>query len=223
MRLIDISGPIYSGMWQYFPEYPGAQIDDLPQPAALRDREPVYLQRFVLSGQSGTYIQTRAHVDRSAEAVADLPPERFWLPAVIVDVAPKQRLEPVQAADLERRSPEIRPGDAVLLRSGWDRNWRDPDFIEGSPFISPDAARWLFAHDIALLGSDFPRFDRVHNPCFPWAELWEAVPLILAPVCNLPAASPRRFTLAAFPLKIEGACASPCRAVLFDTTIAGDT
>jgi kynurenine formamidase len=52
---------------------------------------------------------------------------------------------------------------------------------------------------------------------FPWAEFWEHVNLLLAPLTNLKGLSGRCGRLAAFPLKIRHACASPCRAVILTT------
>ncbi|MBI3945051.1 MAG: hypothetical protein HY321_03970, partial [Armatimonadetes bacterium] len=81
-------------------------------------------------------------------------------------------------------------------------------------YIERDAARWLFERRIGLLGGDFPRFDRVPAMQFPWAEFWEKVNLLLAPLTNLGGLSGRCGRLVAFPLKIRGACATPCRAAL---------
>lgn len=213
-RVHDISGWIDTGMWSYCPEYPGAEISELPHPAFLPDDYPVYLQRFVIGGQTGTYIETRAHVDRTAAPVTALPLEQFVRPAVVIHVGAKRANEPVTVADLERAAPPLRPGDAALLATGWDAHWELPDFVEGSPYIEREAARWLFARRIGLLGADFPRFDFVPAPQFPWAEFWEQVNLLLAPLTSLRGLSGRCGELVAFPLKIRGACATPCRAAL---------
>jgi kynurenine formamidase len=210
----DISGSIYSGMWQYCPEYPGARITELPHPAFLPDDYPVFLQGFELGGQSGTYIETRAHVDKSSEPVTALPLTEFYRPVVVIDLGVKESNQAINVADLEDASPEILPGDAVLLSTGWDRKWYDPDFVENSPYIGKDAAMWLIEKGIGLLGSDFPRFDYPKAMQFPWAEYWERVNLTLAPVVNLTGLSGRCGTLICFPLNIKGAVSTPCRAAI---------
>lgn len=214
----DISGWIYTGMWSYCPEYPGAEVSELPHPAFLPDDYPVYLQKFVIGGQTGTYIETRAHVDRDAEPVTALPLSEFFRPAVVIHVGEKRRNEPVTVADLERANSDLRPGDAALLATGWDRFWDDPDYVDGSPYIEREAARWLMDRGIGLLGADFPRFDYVPEPQFPWSEFWERVNLLLAPLIHLEALSGRCGMLVAFPLKIRGACATPCRAAILTHT-----
>lgn len=210
----DISGWVYSGMWSYCPEYPGAEISELPHPAFLPEDYPVYLQKFIIGGQTGTYIETHAHVDKSAAPVSELLLEEFCRPAVVIDVGHKSAKEPVTLADVEHAGVQIRPGDAVLLSTGWDRKWEDPDFVEASPYISREAALWLIDRDIDLLGADFPRFDDPSATQFPWSEFWDRVNLLLAPVTNLQGLSGRCGQLIAFPLKIRGACATPCRAAL---------
>ena len=51
---------------------------------------------------------------------------------------------------------EVRPGDAVLLRTGWLRVWdTDPaQFDRGEPGVSLDGAAWLAARDVVAIGAD---------------------------------------------------------------------
>jgi kynurenine formamidase len=214
VRVVDISGSIYTGMWSYCPEYPGAVVEPLPQPAFLQGKYQVFCQKFILGGQSGTYIETEAHVDASATPVADLPLHEFMMEAVIIRVGEKGPLEPVTLDDILADTPDIREGDGVLLSCGWDKKWRDPDFVSHSPYISKEAAQFLLEHKIKLLGADFPRFDNVNAMEFPWDLLWDKAKFVLAPLTNLYDLDVTRATLMAFPLKIDGAVATPCRAAL---------
>lgn len=216
-QIRDITGWIHDGMWSYFPEsgYPGARIEQLSHPGTLPDDYSVYCQRFIIGGQTGTYIETKAHVAKAAPPVTVLELSEFILPAVVIDVGEKGTNEQVTVADLERAGPDLRPGDAAILRTGWDRKWEEPEYVEGSPYIEHDAALWLFEHKLGLLASDFPRFDYLPAMQFPWAEFWASVPLLMAPVANLAGLSGRCGELIAFPLKIRGACATPCRAAIF--------
>jgi len=210
----DISGWVYNGMWSYCPEYDVTDISELPQPVFLPPDFPVYLQKFIMSGQSGTYIETKAHVDKAAEPVTSLPLSNFYRPVVVLDIGKKQANEPVTVQDLESTQIEIRPGDAALISTGWDARWDDPGYVEESPFISREAAFWLFDKGIGMLGADFPRFDFPKAMQFPWAEFWERVNLLLGPVVNLQGLSGRCGRLVCFPLKVKGACCTPCRAAI---------
>jgi len=213
-RIRDISGWVYTGMWSYCPEYPGAEVTELPQPAFLPPDMKVYLQKFCIGGQTGTYVETRAHVDPSSVPVTDLPLDEFVRSVVVLDVGAKGPREPVTLEDIRRVDADIRPGDAVLISTGYDRLWDTPSFVSDSPFISRAAALALFGRGIGMLGSDFPCFDCITAREFPWPELWEKVNLVLAPVTNLQGLSGRCGTLLALPLKIRGACSAPCRAAI---------
>ena len=86
MRYVDISGWIENGMWSYSSAYPGAQISECPHPPELPDDYAVYCQRFELGGQSGTYIETKAHVDPTATPVSDCPIADFVMEAVVLRI-----------------------------------------------------------------------------------------------------------------------------------------
>lgn len=216
MKIVDITGPIYTGMWSYCPEYPGAVITELPQPEFLKGRYPVYCQKFEIGGQTGTYIETKAHVDKSANPVSELPVDKFILDCAIIRLSKKEAGEKITLEEVKSRSGPLHPGEAVLLSTGWDSRWRDPLYVEGSPFISREAAEWLIDKGITLLGADLPRFDNIKQPEFPWKLLWEKVELVLAPVVNLHQVRKDKVKLIAFPLKIGGACSTPTRAVVIE-------
>jgi len=222
MRTIDISGPIYTGMWQYCPSYPGAKVSECEKPAFIPDHVECYCQKFEIGGQTGTYIETKAHLDSTATPVVDVPLGELLLDAVIVRLADKGPLERISLEEVEAHAPAIRQGDAVLLRSGWDRYWREGHFVDQSPYLSREAAEWLLDQGIALLGSDFPRFDNVNAPEFPWQEFFDRARFVLAPVVNLDAVTRDRVKLAAFPLKVQGAVSAPCRAAVFEGWPAAD-
>lgn len=215
MRYVDVTGWIENGMWSYSSVYPGATITDCPHPPELPEDYEVYCQRFEIGGQSGTYIETRAHVDPTATPVSACPIGDFVMNAVILRVHGKQAGEPILPAELTDTAVEIRPDDCVIIATGWDVHWHEPEhFVRAGPHISREAALWLFEHRIRCLAADFPRFDCVTQPCFPWPEFWRAVPYLLAPVCNVYEQDVVRGRLYAFPLKIRGAMGTPVRAVL---------
>jgi len=213
-KLLDISGPIYTGMWQYCPQYPGARIAECDLPDFAEPDAELYCQRFEIGGQTGTYIETAAHIDKQAAPVVDYPVQDFLFDCVVLRLGDKQPRHRISREELEAAAPEIQPGDAILVRTGWDRRWREPDFVVGSPFFSREAAQWLMDKRPRLLGSDLSRFDNPDAPEFPWREFFARTTFLLAPVVNLDAVPSRRVQLLALPLKIEGAVSTPCRAVI---------
>ena len=58
---------------------------------------------------------------------------------------------------LKSQQVEVRPGDVVLVRTGWAKYWgvdNDTYMLGGCPGISLDAARWLAASGVVAVGAD---------------------------------------------------------------------
>ena len=51
---------------------------------------------------------------------------------------------------------DLRPGDRLVYRLGWDRQLHEPGYFSDMPRLSVEAARWLAGRRLALLGMDCP-------------------------------------------------------------------
>lgn len=215
MAMIDISGPISHNMWSYGDPYPTPQIAQIPPPDWLE--YPVYSQTVSMAVQSGTYLETAAHMDPARISIDRLPLERcYHIPAVALWL-PRGANQPVTAGDLERASREqkvpVQSGDALLIGTGWDSHWNDADYVTDPPYFSADAIDWVLERQFSLLGADTPRYDSPHTPQNFFPKFFSGEILLLAPLVNMAQVGSGRGRLTALPLKIEGACASPVRAL----------
>ena len=218
MRIIDISGPIEDGMWSYGDPYPAPRVEQIPPPDWLE--YPVYSQTVSMAVQSGTYLETAAHMDPERMTIDHLPLERCHdLPGVALWL-PREANEPISAADLAvalaAAGTELRPGDALLVGTGWDQQWHQPNFVTDPPYFLNDAIDWVLDHRVSLLGADTPRYDSPHDPQNFFPRFFQHDILLLAPLVNLAQVQQPRGTLTALPLKIKDACASPVRALWFE-------
>jgi kynurenine formamidase len=60
---------------------------------------------------------------------------------------------------------QLRDGDALLLRYGWERLWTDPaKYNHNPPGIGLAVARWLAARNVSMVGSDSWTTEVVPNP-----------------------------------------------------------
>jgi kynurenine formamidase len=216
VKITDITGWIYSGMWSCCREYPGAVVTELPQPGFLNGRYRVFCQKFEIGGQTGTYIETRAHAEENAPPLSDYRASDFFFECKIIKLCKKAPFEKISLDEIKSKSPPVEKGDAVLLSAGWDERWDDGDFVSASPFISKEAGEWLIGRGIKLLGADFPRFDNPSAPEFPWGLFWENVTFLMAPVVNLSGVLGEAVRLIALPIKVRGAAAAPARAVIIE-------
>lgn len=171
---------------------------------------------LVLSTLTGTYLETAKHYFPERRSIDQVPPDQLFVMAVVAQV-PKGPGEHITVDDLWEIDADVRPGDAALIATGWDRHWFDAEtFVLQSPHFEREAMEWLVARGVAIVGGDVPCFDDpdpaqaqgVNRP------LLEADRLILAPLYGLTAVSHGRHHLTVLPLKLAGACGAPCRAIL---------
>ena len=137
-------------------------------------------------------------------------------------------LEPTQvigAKDLEAAARHgratVRPGDVVMIRTGWMQLWPDQrkyySVQTGQPGINLEAARWLTDQGAACLGSDnfavevTPTPNHAH-PVHIHCLVEQGVHLLeVADLEELSRTRTYEFGLLMVPMKIRGGTASPIR------------
>ena len=149
---------------------------------------------------------------------------------VLLDIAAAAGLDPlpddfeITAAHLDAAAGAagvaIKPGDVVLLRTGWARYFRDPGkFISQvhGPGPGVPGARWLSARGIFAAGSDTVAFEKVPDLAMPvHVHLLVEHGIHIIECLNLEElarAGVHEFAFVALPLKLEGATGSPVRPI----------
>jgi kynurenine formamidase len=130
----------------------------------------------------------------------------------------------VTAGDLEaamkRQETEIRPGDAVLIRTGNATRWDDPPSYERGAGIDRGAAEWLVDHQVGLVGADNLALDLLGHTDPELGVLPAHTVLIvrngiyIVENLNLERLAGERayeFLFVCLPLKMRGATGSPVR------------
>lgn len=153
-----------------------------------------------------------------------LPPlvTRGVLIDLVGDGAGLEASRAVTAADLEdacdRSGVALRPGDAVLIRTGWLATCGDDPvtYFDNEPGIDTSAARWLAAADVAAVGADNyavevqPSEEGTMFPAHLVLLRDHGVPLLEGVVLEeLAASGAREFCFIAAPLPLVGGTASP--------------
>jgi len=73
---------------------------------------------------------------------------------------PKGRWEVITAEDLEQATPRIEPGDIVIINTGYHKKYGDdPDYYAYSPGLYKEAADWLVARGVKMVGVDVQALD----------------------------------------------------------------
>ena len=145
---------------------------------------------------------------------------------MVVDATDREDGDALTAADFEQRLPRaLRERDIVLVCSGRDAFYGEPDYIARGPGVTAEATRWLYDQGVRVMGIDAWGWD---VPLHLQAEraqasgeagvFWAAHQADLAysqieRLVNLAALPAEGFTVACFPLRLEGGSAAPSRVV----------
>lgn len=211
-RIVDISGPIYEGMWSYGLPYEPFRMEHVPPVDWVA--YPTYSQNISLNVQTGTYLETGAHMFPEMRTIDQLHPEDLFLEAHILYLRPKDPRTAIQADEVQAQTGTIPSGAAILICTGWGSNWEHPRFLDDSPYFAADAMDALLSLKPALIGADLPRWDDPDDPQGFFGRFFQQDVLLLAPLMNLDGFGKRTGKLIVLPLPIRGASASPARAML---------
>jgi arylformamidase len=207
--LVDLTMPL-SERTIPFPGHPPTELEPLHR----------FEQDRVRSTIMRSSIHTGTHVDAPSRFVADgasideIPIERFWRPAVRLDLSDAGAGATIDLARLEIAgySPAMVTETILLLATGWtDRAWQSERLFEDMPVLARDAAVAIAAARPAALGLDFA-VDRGA----PWSNhmtLLGADVVLIENLMGLEALPATGFEVIAFPQRLAGESAAPARVV----------
>jgi kynurenine formamidase len=122
----------------------------------------------------------------------------------------------------DRQGVAVRPGDVLLIHTGWGAAWRDPDYITGGG-MARSCGEWAVEQQVFAVGADNMSWDL---PGYTDPVLGHSLPnhtLLLARAGilifenllleELAATGAREFVFVSLPLKLVGATGSPTRPV----------
>jgi arylformamidase len=156
MRHVELSHVIEHETVTY-PGLPGPQIDQHLSFEASREHyapgTEFAIGRISMVANTGTYLDTPAHLYRQGHDLAELPLERCVdLPAVVVDADAANGATDVAGVHVH--------GAAVLLRTGWDAHWGTERYGDPAhPHLTADGAQALVDVQAALVGIDSVNID----------------------------------------------------------------
>ena len=209
MTVYDISGVIRNGIWKYGDSYP-----DYHSIHTSAERDKCFFEIFDgFKSQSGTYIETAAHINGYSghRLIADVPTNELYdIPCRILHVTPSNGK--ITAEHLKKAAEKIEfpDGCAILIDAKHD-DWYAPDFLSAAPWLSLDAMEWLLSKNPCLIGSDTPAWQK-DEPVFDIFAPKDI--LLLAPLVGLSNIKGTNAKLTVLPLKIEGTCCAPARAIV---------
>lgn len=151
---VDLSHP-FGNHTPVFPGFKDIQI----RRSVTHASHGVMSQHLVTVMHNGTHVNAPIHLIQGGAGVGELGLDLFFGSGVVLDV-PKGRWESIEGSDLEAAGEDVHAGDIVIVNTGWHRYYSDSQryFGEG-PGLSLDAAEWLLAKGVKMVGVDTATVD----------------------------------------------------------------
>ncbi len=222
-KVVDLSYPV----GDHFPNFEGsAQSPFQAEVTGAIEKTGYFLRRYRTQEHYGTHVDAPAHFGPGQSTVDRLGPERLFVPAVVLDIRPQGTKDADYALTLddvrawEKKHGMIRPGSAVLLRTGWGGRAGDMAAYRNAdaggtphfPSFSLEAAQWLVEQRNAVaFGIDNLSVDVGRSTDYPVHRYTQAKGLYhIENLANLEKLPPRTFLIVA-PIKLEGGSGGQAR------------
>jgi arylformamidase len=165
-----------------------------------------------LSTHTGTHIDAPSHFIPDSRTIDKIKVSRFVSRSILIKI-PKKADQQITLNDII--NCKINANDTVVFATGWEKRFKNDNYMINNPGLSLDAAEYLVSNRVNAVAIDGPSIDRgvdnnfnIHS-----ALLSNDIPII-ENLCNLEElSSVKSFTLIVNPLKLVGASGSPVRAI----------
>ena len=162
MKVIDISGSIYTGMWSYADYYPDFKLSSVDFEYG---GETYSVDVFEgMHAQTGTYIESPDVFTASGKSggVNDVVPieKLFMIDAYVLQIPskglPTRDGKPYLSLDdiTKAEKEPIPEGAAILVSTGYGRYWDKKDYVAKAWYFKKDALYYLIDKKPFLVGGD---------------------------------------------------------------------
>ncbi len=204
-RLYDISRTITPTL----AVWPGDTPFSAQQVLDKRAGASVNLFTLTLSAHTGSHADAPFHYAQDGVHPAALPLAPYIGPAHVATI-PRQH-GGIVPADFTRHDLS---GMKRLLIHTWVSDLPDSAWLEDFPYPTVELIDWLAERGVVLLGVDIPSVDRFDDDTLPCHHRLRQHGILNLETLRLKDVPDGVYELIALPLKIDGVCGSPVRAVL---------
>ena len=210
-ELIDVSHEVEEGLITY-KGLPAPVICDFltreESRAIYSEGTEFYIGKIDMVANTGTYVDSPFHRYPEGKDLSELPLTSLAnLEGVVVRAGKDRAIGEAQFAGLDVK------GKAVIVATGWDRNWKTEQYFEGHPYLTRDAARLLAESGAAMVGIDSLNIDDTDDLTRPAHSILLGAGIPIAEhLCNLGALPDAGFRFFAVPVKVKRFGTFPVRA-----------
>ena len=166
-KFVDMTHTLEEGV-PYWPTHP-------PFTAVIGDHQSKgdesYWRIITFGEHSGTHIDSFSHFFLGGQNVDEIPITKIMGRGVNIDATdtpPKGEVPLAKILAFEKEHGEIREGDIVFFRFGWDKKWAvgeaGKSFLEDWPGTSKQAAEYLRDKKVKAVGCDTLALDKFGSP-----------------------------------------------------------
>jgi len=209
--LVDLSHTVFDGLITY-KGLPAPVICDFLSREDSRGRyeegTEFQIGKIEMVSNTGTYIDCPFHRYANGKDLSEVALEAFAnLDAVTIDATGALEIGIEFFQNLEIR------GKAVIVHTGWSKNWNTEAYFENHPFLTREAAEYLRECGVKLVGIDSHNIDDTRGNSRPvHTILLGAEILICEHLCNLDKLPASGYLFSAVPPKFKGVGTFPVRA-----------
>jgi arylformamidase len=210
MRIYDLSIPLEDGI----PIYPGDPELEIQAWRSLSNGDAANVSLLHFGAHTGTHVDAPAHFIEGAARVAGLPLDVLIGEAEVIEVPfAKQSID--AAFVREKYSNGMK---RVLFKTNNSARWTKSsnEFTRDFVYLETDAAQYLVAQEISLVGIDYLSIEKFHNEGHPTHLALLSKGVVIVEGLNLSEVPAGKYELICLPLRISGGKGdgAPARAVL---------
>ncbi len=194
------------------PTYAGEPGPALDFHSLLARGDSANVSALSLGSHTGTHVDAPYHFLDGAPGVDSLPLDALVGPARVVQYDGTSH---ITAADLDHAG--IPDGTKrLLLKTPNGRFWEDAEFHTDFIGLAGDAAPWLVAQGVRLVGIDYLSIEQFRSPTHEVHRTLLEAGVVILEGLDLRAVPPGDYFLVCAPLKVVGGDGAPARAFLLD-------
>jgi arylformamidase len=173
---------------------------------------PVTMTKLELISHTGTHIDTPLHFIPGGSTITDMPLDATIGPCRVIAINDQQR---IRAAELEKCN--IKKGERLLFKTrNSPASYEGPKFMDDYVYFDIDAAEYLAAKGVRLIGLDFITIGDIKDEASVTKThtTFLNAGIYILENCALGSVPPGDYELLCLPLRVYHGDAAPCRAIL---------
>ena len=216
-EIIDLSQPLITGKVWACDDHPSFKASCISH---VDDGAFATVHSLSLATHTGTHLDAPYHFYSDGAKVDGLDLSLLTAaPAVVVDLRSKKPREKITWGDLEKYKSGMRKGVALMVCTGWSKNWGQTHY-NAQPYLDPDTASKILATGVRVIGVDTMSPDLVtdeEGDCGHFHRAWLSKGAIIAENLNnldrLLLIDQEKLRVSLIPLNLVDCDGSPIRAV----------